>query len=78
MYGADVVRLWAASVDYSKDVVIGHKLLAQISDTLRKIRNTFRFLLANTNEGAVLDHSLCVSKEDMTIVSVVEALGYFL
>lgn len=74
----DVLRLWAATVDSNKDVVIGHKLLAQVSDTLRRIRNTFRFLLANTNEGAVLDHSLYVSKQDMTIVSIVGELNCFL
>jgi isoleucyl-tRNA synthetase len=46
-YGADVIRLWAASVDYSGDVPIGKTILAQMSDMSRKIRNTARFLLSN-------------------------------
>jgi isoleucyl-tRNA synthetase len=46
-YGADVIRLWAASVDYSGDVPIGKTILAQMSDVSRKIRNTARFLLSN-------------------------------
>jgi isoleucyl-tRNA synthetase len=46
-YGADVIRLWAASVDYNGDVLIGKTILAQISDVSRKIRNTARFLLSN-------------------------------
>ena len=46
-YGADVLRLWVCSVDYSQDVNIGDEILARTSDTYRKIRNTMRFLLAN-------------------------------
>jgi isoleucyl-tRNA synthetase len=46
-YGADVIRLWAASVDYNGDVPIGKTILAQMSDVSRKIRNTARFLLSN-------------------------------
>lgn len=46
-YGADVIRLWAASVDYNGDVPIGKTILAQMSDMSRKIRNTARFLLSN-------------------------------
>ncbi|PZO44191.1 MAG: isoleucine--tRNA ligase [Pseudanabaena frigida] len=46
-YGADVIRLWAASVDYSSDVPVGKTILAQMSDVSRKIRNTARFLLSN-------------------------------
>ena len=46
-YGADVLRLWAASVDYSGDVPIGRTILAQMADVSRKIRNTARFLLSN-------------------------------
>ncbi|MCS6958701.1 MAG: isoleucine--tRNA ligase [Pseudanabaenaceae cyanobacterium SKYGB_i_bin29] len=46
-YGADVLRLWVASVDYTSDVPIGKTILAQIADVSRKIRNTARFLLSN-------------------------------
>lgn len=46
-YGADVVRLWVASVDYSGDVPLGKTILGQMADVYRKIRNTARFLLSN-------------------------------
>ncbi len=49
-YGADVVRLWVSSVDYSGDVLIGSTVLKQLSDAYRKIRNTARFLLGNIHD----------------------------
>ncbi len=49
-YGADVVRLWVSSVDYSNDVLIGSTVLKQLSDASRKIRNTARFLLGNIHD----------------------------
>lgn len=45
--GADVLRLWVASVDYSSDVRIGQNAIKQLSDVYRKIRNTARFALGN-------------------------------
>lgn len=45
--GADILRLWVASVDYQADVRISDDILKQISEAYRKIRNTFRFMLAN-------------------------------
>lgn len=45
--GADILRLWVASVDYQSDVRISDNILKQVSEVYRKIRNTFRFLLAN-------------------------------
>ena len=49
-YGADVLRLWVSSVDYSTDVPIGKNILKQLSDVYRKIRNTARFLLGNLHD----------------------------
>lgn len=46
-YGTDVLRLWVASVDYERDVVLSEGLLTQTTELYRKIRNTLRFLLAN-------------------------------
>ncbi len=46
-YGADVLRLWVASTDYSVDVSIGDNILQRTSDAYRRFRNTFRFLLGN-------------------------------
>ena len=48
--GADVLRLWVASVDYQSDMPISKELLKQISETYRKIRNTIKFMLANTSD----------------------------
>ncbi len=49
-YGADILRLWAASEDFKADMRIGDSNLKQVSDQYRKIRNTFRFLLGNINK----------------------------
>nr|WP_320192859.1 isoleucine--tRNA ligase [uncultured Desulfobacter sp.] len=46
-YGADVLRLWAASADYRGDVSISNNIIKQLSDAYRRIRNTCRFLLGN-------------------------------
>jgi len=46
-YGADILRLWVASVDYTGDVRISMDLLKQISEVYRKIRNTLRYLHGN-------------------------------
>ncbi len=47
VYGADVLRLWAASVDYRNDVKIGDNLIKQLVEVFKKTRNTIRFLLGN-------------------------------
>lgn len=49
-YGADILRLWVSSVDYSADVPLGKNILKQMSDVYRKIRNTARFLLGNLHD----------------------------
>lgn len=49
-FGADVLRLWVASVDYSQDVSISDEILQRIAEGYRRIRNTFRFLLGNLND----------------------------
>lgn len=46
-FGADILRLWAASVDYQADARIGQSIIQNAADNYRKIRNTFRFLLGN-------------------------------
>ena len=46
-YGADILRLWVATIDYQADVRISDNIIKQVADTYRKIRNTFKFLLAN-------------------------------
>jgi len=46
-YGADILRLWTCFSDYHQDVKISKKIISQLVDSYRKIRNTFRFLLGN-------------------------------
>jgi len=46
-YGADVLRLWVASVEFTEDVRISETILARLSEAYRKIRNTFRYALGN-------------------------------
>ena len=46
-FGADILRLWATSVDYQADCSMSDEIMKQVSENYRKVRNTFRFLLAN-------------------------------
>lgn len=48
--GAEIIRLWVASTDYSGDLGIDDKILARVVDAYRRIRNTLRFLLANVSD----------------------------
>ena len=48
--GAEIIRLWCASTDYSGDLTIDDKILARVVDIYRRIRNTLKFLLANTSD----------------------------
>ena len=52
-YGADVLRLWVSSVDYTGDVLIGQQILQQMSDMYRKLRGTMRFLISNLHDWKV-------------------------
>ncbi len=49
-YGADVLRLWVSSVDYSADVPLGPGIVKQLADVSRKVRNTARYLLGNLHD----------------------------
>ena len=46
-YGADLLRLWVASVDFTEDVKLSDVILTRLSEAYRKLRNTFRFMLGN-------------------------------
>lgn len=48
--GADILRLWVASADYKSDVAASPRIMKQMSEAYRKIRNTLRFLLSNLND----------------------------
>ena len=49
-YGADILRLWCASADYSKEITISDEIMKRVADGYRRIRNTSRFLIGNLNE----------------------------
>jgi isoleucyl-tRNA synthetase len=48
--GADILRLWVASTDYSGELTISDEILKRVTESYRRIRNTLRFLLANTSD----------------------------
>ncbi|MBD5553625.1 MAG: isoleucine--tRNA ligase [Desulfovibrio sp.] len=49
-YGAEIVRIWAASVDYQEDIRISDEILQRLVDAYRRIRNTCRFILGNLHD----------------------------
>ncbi|MCX7923238.1 MAG: isoleucine--tRNA ligase [Clostridia bacterium] len=57
-YGADILRLWVASSDYTTDIRISKDILKQLSEVYRKIRNTARFILGNINDFTPDTHSV--------------------
>ena len=62
-YGADILRLWAASVDYRNDIKIGNNIIGQLTEIFKKTRNTARFLLGNIHDfDPVVDY---VKYEDL-------------
>jgi isoleucyl-tRNA synthetase len=63
--GADVLRLWAASVDYTRDVSMGPSAVTHAAESLRKIRNAMRFILANKSD----------SEGELSLVSMLEDLA---
>lgn len=61
-YGADLLRLWVATTDYSGDLKISEDILKRTSDSYRRIRNTIRFLLANLHDFDYKQHLLTNSE----------------
>lgn len=49
-YGADILRLWVSSTNFSNDIHISNEIILRIIDLYRKIRNTIRFLISNLND----------------------------
>lgn len=60
--GADILRLWVASVDYQADVRISDNILKQVAEVYRKIRNTFRFMLGNLFDFNPAEHTVAVDQ----------------
>lgn len=85
-YGADVLRLWVFSSDYSVDVSIGDEILKGTSDAYRKIRNTFRFLLGALDDfdaetDAIRDFDELYPEDQWALARLAEVLeevnGYY-
>ncbi len=65
-YGADIVRLWVSSVNYSDEVPFGEEIFTRVGDTYRRIRNTLRILLANLSDFEPAKHTRTAN--DLTFV----------
>ncbi|MFN8614604.1 MAG: class I tRNA ligase family protein [Vampirovibrionales bacterium] len=64
-YGADVLRLWVASVDYTNDVRISDTIISQLVEAYKKIRNTLRFLMSNLYDFDPTQHSVAEDQLDL-------------
>ncbi|WP_374497590.1 isoleucine--tRNA ligase [Vogesella indigofera] len=56
--GADILRLWVASTDYSGELAISDEILKRVTESYRRLRNTFRFLLANLSDFDPMEHAV--------------------
>ncbi len=75
-YGSEILRLWVASSDYQGDLKISQGILKQISENYRKLRNTFRIMLANINDLETLTSYEEMGALDKWILNVAtEVLG---
>ena len=61
-YGAEILRLWVASTDYSGELSFGKTIVKHVTDAYRRIRNTLRFLLANTSDFDITKDAVPVSE----------------
>jgi isoleucyl-tRNA synthetase len=60
--GAEILRLWVASSDYSGELTISNEILKRVVESYRRVRNTLRFLLANTSDFSVAEHAVPLAK----------------
>jgi isoleucyl-tRNA synthetase len=61
VHGAEILRLWAASTDYSSDLNLSNEILKRVVETYRRVRNTLRFLLANTSDFDPARHAVALN-----------------
>ena len=61
--GAEILRLWVASTDYSGELSISDEILKRVVESYRRIRNTLRFLLANTSDFDPAKHAVPVARD---------------
>jgi isoleucyl-tRNA synthetase len=60
--GADILRLWVASTDYTGELALSEEILKRVTEAYRRIRNTLRFLLANTSDFDPAKHAVPVAE----------------
>jgi isoleucyl-tRNA synthetase len=77
-FGADILRLWVASTDYSGELSIGDEILKRVVETYRRIRNTLKFLLANISDFApedavAVDEMLAIDRYALTLAHSLQA-----
>ena len=77
-FGADIIRLWVMSVDTSADVRVSMGSFQQISESYRKLRNTFRFLLANVADFDVTENTVSYDKLEEVDKYMLVKLNHFL
>ena len=79
-YGADILRLWVASADYTDDVRISPEILKQLSEIYRKIRNTARYMLGNLSDfdpvADMVDYGDMQELDKWAIAKLNEVTGY--
>ncbi|CAA6809895.1 MAG: Isoleucyl-tRNA synthetase (EC [uncultured Campylobacterales bacterium] len=68
-YGSEILRLWVANSDYTKDLKISDNILSQSAEQYKKIRNTIRFLLANINDIESIDTNIEFCELDIWILN---------
>jgi isoleucyl-tRNA synthetase len=61
-FGADLLRLWISSVDFTNDIPVSHRIIAERTEPYLKIRNTFRYLLGNLHDFELRKHSVPLSQ----------------
>ncbi len=81
-YGADILRLWVATVDYQADVKVSDDIIKQVSEIYRRIRNSFRFILGNLNDGEIFNENMSLEFDsldmgDKYILSTVNELNKY-
>lgn len=73
-FGADVLRLWAAKADYTGDTPIGPLIIKNTEDSLRKLRNTARFMLANLPKPEEVPE---LDQQELSLVSSLGSLSFY-
>ena len=74
VYGADILRLWTASIDYQQDVRIGDNLIKQVAEQYRKIRNTLKFISWNLKDFDINHQASDFAKVDEYILAKLNRL----